>query len=119
MFEKILKTEFLETSKILIIVRTFNCHRKITFLIKISMGIFVKYIVVIVIAKISMKFKGITTEISKNRSKFTKRNIFYLLGFLVHKSFSTVWLIIRFYRECLATFKMLSFVKIGDMQNFC
>ena len=73
------------------------------------MGIFLKYAVESVAAKMSMNFRGSTVQstavqyrqISQNRSKFSQNVFFYVFSFAGHK--------------CC---KILSFVKTGAMQTF-
>ena len=55
----------------------------------------------------------------KNNEKETNTNFTDFLPFAVHKTISGFELLNRFYWEYLDAPKMLSFVKIGIMQNFC
>ena len=56
------------------------------------MGIILKYMVVSVAAKMSLKFRGSTTEIPKYRSKLTKYAIFDLFWLFGHKALFSCWM---------------------------
>ena len=58
--------------------------------IKISMGMKLKYVEILVAAKKSVKFRRGIREIPKNRSKFTKHVILHLFFLAVQTSFSAV-----------------------------
>ena len=57
------------------------------------MVMILKYVEILVAAKMSVKFRESIREIPKNRSKFTKNAIFDLFWFPVHKRFSVVQLL--------------------------
>ena len=85
-------------------VRNFISPRKNSIIRKL-MGIIMKYVVVSVTAKVSLKFKSSTREMPKNRSKFTKKYKFLLF---------LVFCPLKLYR-CLA---LVRFVMMCDLKCY-